>query len=282
MAEELPLIQISNTEYNRAVKSSERRIKAAEREKERNKKSTANKNGKSSGPLAFLRYTNEWLEDMPTRINSAFNNFVGDGERTLQSKVDIICAWLAWKVNIAIERKRQAVIKILYDQYGTTVGGKVMAVAGAVQNFVSDPIGAIAGFASSLFSPVTFVFKFITELLVEILKLAENLARIVSALPPSPPNPHINYDKFKLKVGSISMADVMTDPRNLPSPEVMFPEPKKPFSKDTFAESFENTKANLKSNKIVYKLSEDDKKTLEAMNEAAISMAESALDDAVA
>jgi hypothetical protein len=271
----IPVIQIPDKEVKKAHKETERRLKQEEKEKERNKKATAKKKEKKSGgggPLEFLKTTNYWLENVPLRIIAAFENFIGSGERAVQSRVDIICAWLAWKVNIAIERKRQAVLRILYGQYEKTAAGQVMKVAGAVQSFCSDPIGAVGAFAGALFAPIMAVFSWITELISEILKLAENLAKIVSALPPTPPNPRINYDKFKLKVGSISLGTIMTDPNSLPPPEVMFPEPEKPFSKEAFAKGFETASANLKSMKMVYKLNDDDKKTLEAMNKDNINI----------
>jgi hypothetical protein len=266
-----PIVLKNNGELDRSPNALTRKVTQKEKDKERNRKSTAkqqaSKSGKGgTGPLEFLKTTNYWLENVPLRIIAAFENFIGDGERAIQSRVDIICAWLAWKVNIAIERKRQAVLRILYGQYEKTAAGQVMKVAGAVQSFCSDPIGAVGDFANALFAPIVAVFKWITDLISEILKLAANLAKIMSVLPPTPPSPRINYDKFKLKVGSISLAEVMSDPSSLPAPEVMFPEPEKPFSKEAFTKGFETASANLKSMKVVYKLNEDDKKTLEAMN----------------
>jgi hypothetical protein len=271
MADELPLIQITNKDLNRSHNFFNRKKTSQEKNKERNKRSTAKKSAAKGGPLDFLITTNEWLEDMPIRIVMAFDNFVGSGENAIQSKVDVICAWLAWKVNVAVERKRQAILRILHEQYQKTVGGKVMRMAQAIQSFVNDPIGALGSFASAIFGPVMAVFQWIVELGVQILKLAENLAKIVSVLPPSPPNPHINYDKFKLKVKSISMDEVMSDPSSLPAPEVMFPEPTKPFSKESFSESFETASAALKSSQKKYILSEEDKNALAGFDKRSLS-----------
>lgn len=272
MADELPLIQVTNEEYERAVAASQYRQTAKEKQEERNKQSTAKKkSGPPDGPLAFLKTTNDWLEDVPIRIIAAYNNFIGDGENLVQSKIDIFCAWLAWKVNVAVERKRQAVLQILYDQYKSTAVGKVSSVAQAIQTFCNDPIGAIGTLASAIFGPVFAVFKWITQLIKEVLRLASNLAKIMTALPPAPPNPHINYDKFKLKVKSISMAEITSNPYNLPPPEVMFPEPQKPFTKESFTEGFEKATASLKSGKKKYVLSEEDKKTLAGFNTLSLS-----------
>ena len=218
-------------------------------------------------PFDFLKTANDWLEKVPLRITRAFENFVGTGERTTQEKVDKICVWLAWKANIAIERLRQRLIRILYDQYKTTAGGKVMQAATAVQKFVSDPLGALGSFASTVFSPVGSIIAWSNMLLVELPRLAANLARIVQVLPPEPPSPNINYDKFKLKVGSISMAIITSDPSNLPTPESMFPEPEKPFSKNSFNKVFTESSANLKSNTVKYKLNEDDANSLKTLLE---------------
>ena len=220
-------------------------------------------------PFDFLKTTNDWLEKVPVNVVNAFNNFFATGEKIAQEKVDTICVWLSWKVNIAIERKRQALIKTLYEQYKTTAGGRVMRTATAVKEFVSDPIGAIASFAKAIFAPIASVFEWIKMLAVEIPRLAENLAKIVQSLPPEPPSPHINYDKFKLKVGTINMSIIASDPSNMPAPEVLFPEPPKPFSKDAFSEAFETASANLKSTKQIYTLKGDDKKSMQDLIKAA-------------
>jgi len=214
----------------------------------------------------FLKTANDWLEQFPVRMISAFNNFVGSGERIAQEKVDVICVWLSWKANIAIERVRQRIIKSLHEMYKTTAAGQVMRVASAIKDFVRDPLGALGSFASSLFKPITVVFEWIQMLMVELPRLAANLAKVVAALPPAPPSARINYDKFRLKVGSINMDTIMADPSNLPAPEVMFPEPDRPFSKVSFNKAFESS-ATLKSNQVKYKLSEDDEKSLKSLIE---------------
>lgn len=269
----LPLIQIPDKELERARKADERREKKEEKERKRNERATSKKKAKekakksgSGGPLGFLQSTNDWLEDVPIRIVAAYENFIGNGEKIAQKKVDVICTWLAWKVNIAVERKRQVVIKILHEQQKTTVYGKVMRMATAIQDFCSDPLGALGAFASAIFGPVIAVFKFAVELGRQVLKLAANLAKIMSALPPAPPDPHINYDKFKLKINSISMAEISADPSRLPAPETMFPEPPKPFTKKSFEEGFEKESASLKSSKKKYTLSKEDKETLSMFN----------------
>lgn len=216
------------------------------------------------GPLDFLTATNQWLEKVPLTYIEALENMVGNAETAVQSKVDQICVWLSWKVNIAIERKRQAIIKILYEQYQSTMMGKVMKTAMAVKSFLSNPLGAIGSFASAIAAPIAAVLSWISILMVEIPKLAENLAKIASALPPTPPNPNINYDKFKVKVGSISMGMITSDPSSLPPPEVMFPEPPKPFSKQTFDKSFQS-EAKLKSNSVIYKLPDSEAQSLQEL-----------------
>lgn len=263
MSEQLPLIQMDNGDLNRSRNSNQNKKK---NKKTIVKKSTFSSSKAAGGPLDFLKTTNDWLEDVPTRIIAAYENFIGDGENLLQSKVDKFCAWLAWKVNIAIERKRQTILRILHDQYQTTAVGKVMRIANVIQSFYNDPIGTIASFASTVFGPVGAVFRWVGELVGQVIRLAANLAKIMGALPPSPPNPHINYDKFKLQVKSISMAEITSDPSSLPSPETMFPEPPKPFTKETFTEEFEDTSAHLKTSQMKYTLSEDDKKALSGFN----------------
>lgn len=215
-------------------------------------------------PLQFLTSTNDWLEKVPNRVINAFDNMIGSGEKIGQSKVDKICAWLAWKINIAIERQRQKLINTLHEQYVNNQQGPVMKAATAIASFVSDPLGAIGGFASAIFSPVKFVFSWLKVLLKEIPRLAANLANIVSALPPSPPNPNINYDKFKLKVGSLSLNAIAKGTAGMKTPEEMFPEPPKPFSKEAFVSIFDDPSISLKKGSKKYKLKKDDEETIKA------------------
>lgn len=216
-------------------------------------------------PFDFLKPTNQWLETVPINTIAAFDNMIGTGEDIAQEKVDIICTWLAWKVNIMIERKRQVLLKKLYGMYMNTVGGKVMQMAMAIKGFIKDPLGSIGTFASALGGPVPKVIAWGAVLLKELPRLAENLAKIVSALPPTPPNPNINYDKFKLKIKSISMGDITSDPNSLPAPEVIFPEPTKPFSKESFALAFEQVSRAFKSAKTKIVLSDTNKKFMDSI-----------------
>lgn len=213
-------------------------------------------------PLQFIITLNDWLEGVPKATITSFNNMIGTGEKLAQGKIDAICAWLAWKVNIAIERQRQNLIKALHEQYVSNQQGPVMKVANAIMNFVSDPLGAIGSFASAIAAPVKRVFEWIKILVTEIPRLAENLANIVSALPPAPPNPHINYDKFQLKVKSVSLKEIMKGTAGLKSPEEMFPEPPKPFSKESFEADFNSTAVTLKSNSKMYELKPEDKEAI--------------------
>lgn len=218
------------------------------------------------GPLEFLKKINDWLETVPLRVINAFENFIGNGEHILQEKVDAICVWLAWKVNIQIERVRQKVIKTLWGMYQKTVMGKVMKAATATKEFVSDPIGSIGDIASVLFGPFKPIIEWVKVAMKEIPRLARNLAKIASAIPPTPPNPRINYDKFKIQVKTISFSMITSDPSNMPPPEVIFPEPPKPFSKETFENVFTSTSAKLKSNQIVYKLTNKQKQSLNILS----------------
>ena len=203
----------------------------------------------------FLEDTNKWLEEIPGSMSKSIDAYVSNGKNISQSRVDVICTWLAWKVNISVERERQRVLKALYGMYKTTAGGKVMQMASAIKSFVSDPIGSIGKFAGVIASPITSVFNWVKTLTVEIPKLGKNLADIANSLPPAPPSPHINYNKFKLKIGTISLAAITQDPNSLPPPEVMFPEPEKPWTKNVFDEDMNPEKPIEKA--IFYELPED-------------------------
>ena len=159
---------------------------------------------------------------------------IGTGENVTQEKVDSICELLAYKTNVAIERQRQRLIRILYAQYTSNTRGPVWQAAFAIQAFFADPVGAVGKFASSIWKPVKVVFDWVKALVKEVPRLAENLARIASTLPPTPPNPNINFDKFKLKVNSIGMKEITKGPAGFKDPEDMFPKPSDPYKQDDF------------------------------------------------
>jgi hypothetical protein len=82
-----------------------------------------------SNSLKFLEETNNWLESVPLTAIRGLNNSIGNTEKLAQEKVDSICIWLSWKINVQIERVRQACLKALYDMYKDTVLGQVMGMA---------------------------------------------------------------------------------------------------------------------------------------------------------
>lgn len=209
-------------------------------------------------PLSFLKSANDSLERVITRISNTFNN-ISEGEGMPQSKVDATCRWLSWKINVEIEDMRQKLIKALHGMYQSTVVGQVMRMIMVIQNFVKDPLETIGSFASAIFAPFGTVTSWIKVLSTEIPRLAQNLSKISSFVPSSS---SLNLSSFKLKIRSISLSDITSNPSNLPSPETMFPEPEKPFSEENFEKTFTNFSAKLKSNKIIYKLSDSDKYAL--------------------
>ena len=203
------------------------------------------------GALDFLKSVNDWLEQVPVKALSFFRHMFKAGEEYTQEFVDACCIWIAWKINIMVERMRQKVIKQLQSHYEGA-----MAVAQSMNIFVkavTDPIGTIGGVFNYFAKPIKIVKEFYEVLIVEIPRLAENLANISNSLPPEPPNPRINFNAFKLRIGTISMAEIMK--KSMPKPEEMFPEPPSPFSKAAFDKSFDEAKAKTAEDDIVYKLS---------------------------
>lgn len=213
-------------------------------------------------PFDFLKEINDWLEDVPIRTLNAFDNMVGGVGDTAQEKVDQACTWLSWKVNTSVETVRQKVIKGLYQMYKYTVVGKVMQMILVIKEFVQNPLECLYKFALEIFSPFALVINWYKTLLTEIPRLAQNLARIASSLPPSSSIPDINFNAFKINIKTISISDITNNPDNLPLPETMFPEPEKPFTGETFDNIFLNTSAKLKSSKMIYKLGDKDKQAL--------------------
>ena len=202
--------------------------------------------------LDWLVKVNDFLEQVPEGISKYFKALSKSSEALVQTQVDIICAWLAWKVNIMVERKRQQVVQTLSEQYGGYL--QMFAAVNVVKQAVSDPIGAIGGFLGKFAAPITAVIDFFKTLLKEIPRLAANLANIANSLPPDPPNPHINYNAFRLRIGTISLGEVISGGAGTPSPEEMFPEPPRPFSKEAFNASFEGAKAVAAEEEVVFKL----------------------------
>lgn len=202
--------------------------------------------------LEYLKKVNDFLELVPLRVLSFFDSAFKKGEKYVQEQVDIICRWVAWGININIERLRQKIIKTLWEQYSKYL--ILLQVGYIIQNFVQDPIGTIQKFADNFFKPFKPVKEFIQVLTTEVPRLAENLAKIAQKLPPEPPDPDINFDAFQLKINTITMQDVIKGPDFMPTPEEMFPQPPRPFGKISFDAAFDNAKAKAKEDKIVYKL----------------------------
>ena len=202
----------------------------------------------------WLKSVNDFLEQVPASTITAFNHIFKKGEEYTQDFVDSVCIWLAWSVNVNVERMRQRVIKYLADHYKGTL--RVASAVNVVKNAVTDPIGTAGAVFSYFSKPFSAAKEFMSMLIVEIPRLASNLANIAESLPPSPPNPHINFDAFKLRVGTISLSEIMGSP-TMPTPEQMFPEPPSPFSKAAFDKSFENATAETAEDQIVYKLKEE-------------------------
>ena len=225
--------------------------------------------------LSFLTTINNTLERIPLRVINAFNNIVGSGENVTQSKIDGICAWLSYKVNVQVEKIRQKAITKLHEQYMSNTNSPMFRAARAIADFTTDPLGALGSFAGSIFAPVKIVFEWVKVLMKEIPRLASNLANIVSSLPPDPPNPNINYDKFRLKVNSIGMKEIIKGPAGFKDPEDMFPKPADPFKRDPFI-LFGDDSADLMSKYTMYKLKPGD---FETMNTAIQQEAKSDLLD---
>jgi hypothetical protein len=216
------------------------------------------------GALDYLKSFNDFLEQVPVNASNFFKATFKAGEEYTQTYVDTVCRWMAWKININVERLRQKTIKMLSEQYGAALG--VVQALNVVKNAAMNPLDA-AGSAFSFFSkPIAAATSFVKTLMTEIPRLAANLANIANSLPPAPPNPDINFNAFKLKINTISMADLSG--ASMPTPEEMFPEPAKPFGKEAFNSSFENAKSAAADEGVVYKLPKKSEKKISGGSES--------------
>ena len=197
--------------------------------------------------LQWLTKVNDFLEQVPSGIQAYFDAIIDMGENMVQSQVDAVCRYAAWRVNIMVERARQRVLKGLYNQNKIVKG--IIDTINLGKRFMQDPLGTVASFFTPLTSPLQNAIQFTIDLAREISRLAANLTKIAEALPPAPPSPRINYDEFKnnLRLGVVSMGALM-DAESLPDPDILFPEPPFPFSRTTFNESFEEGKKSFTDN----------------------------------
>lgn len=192
--------------------------------------------------LSWLRKANDFLEQVPEGILAYFDAIVDMGETIAQDKVDSICRYAAWKANISIERARQKILKGAYNQ--NKAAKAVVDLMNIGKKFMQDPLGTVFSFFDPILKPFVGVAKFTIELIQEISRLAENLAKIADALPPAPPNPRINFNAFQLNLGVISMG-ALASVDSLPDPEIIFPEPEKPWTKKSFEASFAKGKGKV-------------------------------------
>ena len=202
--------------------------------------------------LDWLVKVNDCLEEIPESVNDFYNSFIKSARELSQEYVDKVCTWMAWWVNITVERLRQKTINTLIDQYSSYF--VVLKWVKVIRDVMKNPIKALGSFFGIFAKPIQAAMEFITTLMREIPRLAKNLANIMDSLPPTPPSGlGINFDAFKIKINTITMKDI-TSGGNFPPPEKMFPEPESPFGKAAFEEVFNNSKKVSLDDKIVYKL----------------------------
>ena len=218
-----------------------------------------------AGSLDWLVQLNDCLEQIPKNVTAFFESLVKSGQNLTQAYVDKMCVWISWWVNISVERLRQKTIKTLKEQYGNHI--MVVKCANTLGKAIRHPLETLGKFFGIFAVPVKVVAEFIKTLIKELPRLANNLANIVNSLPPSvPSNLDINFNAFKLKIGTISMKEILSDDA-MPSPEEMFPEPESPFGKSAFDASFDNAPKVTFEDKIVYHVSEDSSEISKAITE---------------
>ena len=133
----------------------------------------------------------------------------------------------------------------------------------AVSSF-EDPLSALAAVVNAVkkilnifIGPIAYLYIFIEQLIQELGKIAYNLSYIMTSLPPAPPRADLNFDKFQLKIGTMTMNTILEDPETMPPPEKIFPEPIVPFSKEYFQALGTEAKTIYRKESPFYKLKED-------------------------
>lgn len=226
----------------------------------------------SQGILDYLRSFNLFLEGAPMSTVNFFDRIFKTQEGLTQTAVDMICRWAAWKINIMVERRRQEIIRALYNQ--NSFVNKILAPIRMIKNIYENPLsvlGAVAAavkqIASIFLGPFITLVNFIVDLTKELIKIVKNLAKIMEVLPPNPPpGVNVNFDEFKLEIGKMGLSTVLDDPSNLKPPEEMFPEPIVPFSPAYFSALGSEAKSTYRKGKPFYSLKqaqEDYKKMLD-------------------
>ena len=220
---------------------------------------------KIDGPddlLKGLKTFNASLEDLPHSIIVMFDRVFGVTDEVPQKGVDMICEWAAWFINYHVEQGRQSIVKSLHEQ--NSFVNKVLGPIRIIQKIVTDPIGALGAVVSAVKSianifigPIVTFVNFMIELTKELIKTAENMAKLAEVLPPTPPSPEINFNKFKLDIGGMGLSTILEDPNNMPSPEEKFPEPIKPFSIAYFKALGDEAKTVYRKEKPFYTLPEE-------------------------
>jgi len=248
----------NNTELGELIGADEEQVKQAVetkvKESAQNIISEIANEPSDPDPLFWLKKINKFLEGVPKGIVEYFDNL--KNLDLVQEQVDKICEYAAWKVNICVERLRQQVIKALQKQCKQVKD--ILKFMNTLKKAIENPLNLIEAVAQLLkilvqkfLGPYYELVKFLVQLSVEVSKLAQNLQRIMEVLPPSPPTGSINYDKFILNIGTISMDMIMGDGGDMQNPEAMFPEPEKPFNKETFKKAYNKVKE--KTDSIVYR-----------------------------
>lgn len=181
------------------------------------------------GLLNWLSKVNSYLEEDPLVIAKFLNRISSSAEEVPQTAVDIICEWSACRVNRKIERIRQWIIRSLHGQnkFVNAILTPIKSLYNAYKNPI-DGLGAVISVVKSIlkiiWGPIFILGEFIYDLGKEVLRLAKNLALIASSLPPRPINPRVNFNKFRLSIGSLGMNTITEDPSNLPDPDKLFPQ----------------------------------------------------------
>lgn len=177
----------------------------------------------ANGRFDWLDKLNEVLEKVPDNVDKGLANSIKLG----QSTVDTSCLWTSYETSKLIELQRRMTVTALhgmYEKYTEIIALLEPLIKLSVTD-LGSVIDAIKLIIKILSGPYYDAVAFVTELAPKLQELTNNLLAIALYTPTIPPGTEINFDKFKLTVFPITMAEVISPPKPWPPIDTVIPKP---------------------------------------------------------